>query len=56
MSVTNPTVLKGYFTTGSVPTQSNFSDLIDSCLIPDAQGNVGVGVASPAAKLDVPAR
>jgi hypothetical protein len=53
VSATTRSVLKGYFQTGSVPTQANFADFIDSCLIPDAQGNVGLGVAAPAAKLDV---
>lgn len=53
VSATTRSVLKGYFQTGSVPTQANFADFIDSCLIPDAKGNVGLGVATPTATLDV---
>ena len=33
MPTQNRTTLKGYFTKGSIPTENNFADLIDSTLI-----------------------
>lgn len=39
MAKINKAVLKAYFQTGKIPTQSNFADLIDSVMnIPDGGG------------------
>lgn len=39
MTKINKQVLKAYFQTGKIPTQSNFADLIDSIMnIPDGGG------------------
>lgn len=53
MSLTDRTTLKSYFVTGAVPTQAQFADLIDACLIPDAEGRVGIGTDQPAHRLEV---
>lgn len=39
MTKQNKITLKGYFNTGDIPTENNFSDLIDS-LMPEGQGSV----------------
>lgn len=38
MAIQSPSVLKSFFETGDVPTQSNFADLIDSCVTKSATG------------------
>ena len=59
MSEKNKTDLKADFQTGSDITQEKFEHLIDSSvnkvddLSIDANGNVGIGTASPSAKLEV---
>src|SRR5215216_661222 len=47
MSRTSKETLKGYFKAGSIPTESNFTDLVDSFLITDTSGNVEVTATSP---------
>lgn len=45
MTKINKQVLKAYFQTGKIPTQSNFADLIDSVMnIPD--GGEGFNISS----------
>lgn len=60
MSQKSRTILDSYFQTGSIPSQQNFADLIDSFINEqdddvhvDSNQNVGVGTSIPSEKLDV---
>lgn len=59
MSQQNRTTLKGYFKTGTRPTQEQFADLVDSSLnlahngIFDEGGNLGLGHSNPSSRLSV---
>jgi Chaperone of endosialidase len=53
MGTTNKDTLKGYFKAGSIPKESNFADLIDSVLLMDGTGKVGVGIADPKQKIEI---
>lgn len=47
MAIINKNALKAYFQTGKIPTQSNFSDLIDSVMnIPDGRENSTLVIGS----------
>lgn len=53
MGTTNKETLKGYFKAGSIPKESNFADLIDSVLLIDGTGKVGIGTVTPSGKLNI---
>ena len=60
MSRQSRSILKNYFTTGSIPSQADFANLIDSCInekedqvMVDGYQNVGLGFTLPPARLAV---
>ena len=60
MSEQSRNTLKSYFLTGSIPSQSNFGDLIDSCVnetddevYVDSYHNTGFGLTLPPARLAI---
>lgn len=43
MAIVSNGTLKGYFKAGAIPTESNFSDLIDTAVLKGVDGKVGIG-------------